>query len=90
MKKKLFIPLAILLGISLTSAAQKEAPARVHSVTPISYNSSFSRIVVNDGIDLVLTENAQDKIWFDGKSKHLDKRSGSEDRLYILPVKLGH
>ena len=29
--------------------------------------------MVNDGIELVLTENNQDKIWFDGKTKHLDK-----------------
>jgi len=73
MKNKLFIPLALMFAVSLTAAAQKESPSKLYPATPISYSSSFSKIVVNDGIDLVLTENTQDMIWFDGKSKHLDK-----------------
>jgi hypothetical protein len=73
MKKKLIIPLALLLTISLTAAAQKEAPSKSYSATLVSYQDPFTKIVVNDGIELVLTENSQDKIWFDGKAKHLDK-----------------
>ena len=73
MKNKLFIPLALLLAVSLTATAQKESASKLYAATPISYHSSFSKIVLNDGIDLVLIENSQDKIWFDGKSKHVDK-----------------
>ncbi len=71
--KKLMIPLVILLTVSLTSSAQKDAPSKLQASTPISYHNRFTNIVVNDGIDLVLTENTQDKIWFEGKSKHIDK-----------------
>jgi hypothetical protein len=73
MKKKLFIPLALLLGVSLTAAAQKEQPSKLYAATLVSYNTPFTKIVVNDGIELVLTENSQEKIWFDGKARQLDK-----------------
>lgn len=73
MKKSLFISLALLATVSLTAAAQKQAPAKTYTTTLVSYGTPFTKIVVNDGIELVLTENSQDKIWFDGKAKHLDK-----------------
>ncbi len=73
MKKKLIIPLALLLTITLSANAQKEQPTKIYVSTAISHEKHFSNIVVNDGIDLVLTENSQYKIWFDGKEKNLEK-----------------
>jgi hypothetical protein len=73
MKKKLMIPLLFLLTVTFTATAQKDAPSKIQVSTPVSYHDHFTNIVVSDGIDLVLTENIQDKIWFEGKSKHIDK-----------------
>ena len=73
MKKKLFIPIALIFAVSLSAAAQKETPSKFQASTPVSYQQAFNNIVVNDGIDLVLVENRQDKIWFDGKQKNVDK-----------------
>jgi hypothetical protein len=73
MNKKLIIPFVLLMTVTLGASAQKEPASKIVHNSPVSYHTPFTNIVVNDGIDLVITENSNDKIWFDGKAKNLEK-----------------
>ncbi len=72
MKKVFLISATVLFAFVFSASAQKE-PTKQSYAQPISYNSSFNKIVVEDGIDLVLTEGTSKELGVKGSRRNTEK-----------------
>ncbi len=89
MKKTLMILTTMLCIAGFNANAQKEPTKKSHS-KQISYSGSFSKIVVEDDIDLVLTEATTGEISVSGRQKNTDKLdSRIENGVLYLSSKSG-
>lgn len=72
MKKLTGLFTAVLIAASLT-AFSTPIETKAYKTTVSNYDLSFTKIVVEDGIDLVVYENATSNMQFDGKKEDIAK-----------------